>query len=246
MRRLLIADAEGVFGNALKKHLQGQYLVQLCRDGTQCLEQISKFDPDIALIDISLPGTDGLTVIRALRDSGRNTKVVAISGYTGEYALSVLESLGVAYIFSKPCDLGAVINCIRDVDRQIQNADGWCLEDEAERLLLSLGFRMGRARYQCTMDALCIKYRDFHCATTKELYPALAKKYNSNPKQVEKAIRDAIHSAWQHGNRSLWALYFMPKAGATDVCPSNDEFLARMAKALMCKARLKLPLVDEM
>ena len=246
MLRLLIADAEGIFGCALQKRLQGQYLVQLCRDGTQCLEKIGAFDPDIMLIDISLPGTDALTVIRTLRASGRNIQVVAISGYTGEYALSVLESLGVAYIFSKPCDLGAVIGCIRDISRQIQNAEDWSLETEADRLLLSLGFPVGRAGYPYTIDALCIKYRDFHCSTTKELYPDLAKEFNSNAKQVEKAIRDVIHSAWENGNRSVWNLYFPPSANAQTRCPGNDEFLARMAKALMCKARLKLPLAEEM
>lgn len=240
MRRLLIADAEGVFGSALKKRLQGQYLVKLCQNGTQCLEQISKFDPDIALIDVSLPGTDGLTVIRALCASGRDIKVIAVSGFTGEYALSALESLGVAYIFTKPCDLGAVAACVRDMDRQIENADSWCLEIEADRLLLTMGFSVGRSSYQYTLDALCMKYRNFRCATTKELYPALAKQYHSNVKQVEKAIRDSIRSAWGHGNRSLWHLYF------PNGCPGNDEFLARMAKALMCKERLKLPLADEM
>ena len=246
MLRLLIADAEGIFGSTLKKRLQGQYLVQLCRNGTDCLEQISKFDPDIALIDVSLPGTDGLTVIRALCASGRDVKVVAISGYTAEYVLSALESLGVSYIFSKPCDLGAVASCIRDIDRQIQGADGWTLEVEADRLLLAMGFSVGRPAYQCTVDALCMKYRDFRCATTKELYPDLAKKYNSNTKQVEKAIRDMIHRAWKNGNRSLWNLYFPPREGTEARCPGNDEFIARMAKALMCKTRLRLPFVEEM
>lgn len=246
MRRLLIAEAEGVFSGALKKHLQAHYQIRLCSDGTKCLEHIVKFDPDILLIDLSLSGTDGLNVIRNLRASGRDTKVVAISGYTGEFVLAALEALGVEYVFSKPCDLGAVAGCIRDIERKLENADGWCLEEEVDRLLLPLGFRMGRGGYQCTVDALCIKYMDFHCATTKELYPSLAKKYRSNVKQVEKAIRDAIHSAWHHGNQSLWKLYFAPRNGEESYCPGNDEFIARMAKALMCKTRLKLPFVEEM
>ena len=246
MRRLLIAEAESVFSGALKKHLQSHYQIRLCSDGTKCLEHIVKFDPDILLIDLSLSGTDGLNVIRSLRASGRDTKVVAISGYTGEYVLAALETLDVEYAFSKPCDLGAVAGCIRDIERKLENADDWCLEEEVDRLLLPLGFRMGRGGYQCTVDALCIKYMDFHCATTKELYPALAKKYRSNVKQVEKAIRDAIRSAWHHGNQSLWRLYFAPRNGEESYCPGNDEFIARMAKALMCKTRLKLPFVEEM
>ncbi len=246
MHRLLIADATEVFGNALKKQLQGRYLIQTCCDGTAALDKISDFDPDILLIDLRLPGADSLTVIRSLRSSGRNTKVVVMSGYTGEYVLSALESMGVEYVFSKPCDLGAVVCCIRDLGRQICRAEGWDLESEADRLLLSLGFRMGRTAYQCTFDALCMKYEHFYCGTTKELYPAVAKKHGGNAKQVEKAIRDAIHAAWAASNQSLWKLYFAPKADAETYCPSNDEFLSRMAKALMCRQRLKLPFAGEM
>lgn len=242
MRRLLIAESTEIFGKALKKQLQDRYLVQLCRNGAAVLDLVSSFDPDILLIDLRLPGEDSLSVLRALRSSGRNIKVVAMSGYTGEFVLSALESLGVEYVFSKPCDLGAVVSCIRDLDI----AAAWDLENEADRLLLSLGFRMGRTAYQCTFDALCLKYENFHCGTTKELYPAVAKKHGTNAKQVEKAIRDAIRAAWNTGNQSLWKLYFIPKADGNAYCPSNDEFLSRMAKALMCGKRLKLPFVGEL
>lgn len=241
MLRLLIADTAEVFDKTLKKQLQDQYLVEICSDGTEAIERIIDFEPDILLTDLRLPGTDGLSVIRALRASGRDTRVLVISGYTGDYALSVLESLNVDYVFAKPCDLGAVLCTIQDISLQICCADQWCLENEADRILMSIGFRMGRIGYACTCDAVCMKYENFDCGTTKELYPTIAKKHGGNPKQVEKAIRDAIKHAWNTGNRSLWKLYFPPKRDGEVYCPSNDEFLARMAKTLMCGKRIKLP-----
>lgn len=241
MLRLLIADATAVFADALTKQLRAQYLVEICQDGTETLEKIHGFDPDILLIDLRLPGTDGLSVIRALRASGRDTKVVVMSGYMGQSILGALESLQVDYVFSKPCDLGAVFACIRDLSMQIGNAICTSLEAEADCLLLSLGFRMGRTAYACTHDALCMKYGNFNCGTTKELYPAVAKRQGGNSKQVEKAIRDAIRVAWSTGNKSIWKLYFPPKGNGEAYCPSNDEFLARMAKALMSGRRLRLP-----
>ena len=241
MLRLLIADTAEVFDNALKSQLQGQYLVEICDDGIQTIEKIANFDPDILLLDLCLPGTDGISVIRALRASGRDTKVLVMSGYTGEYALAVLESLGVDYVFPKPCDFGAVLCTIRDVSLQIACQDRWDLENEVDRLLLSLGFRMGKTAYQCTFDAICMRYEDFDCPATKVLYPAVAKKNGGNANQVEKAIRDAIKVAWRTGNRSLWKLYFPPKQDGELCCPTNDEFLARMVKALMCGKRLRLP-----
>ncbi len=245
MLRLLIADSSDMFANALKKKLQSQYLVKVCCDGNQTLNALTTFDPDILLMDLRLSGTDGLTVIRALRDSGRNTKVLVMSGYVADYTLSILESLGVSYVFSKPCDVASVMCSIRDVSNQLLGGGDWCLENEVDRILLSLGFRMGRTQYACTFDALCLKYENFHCATTKEIYPAVAKMENGNAKQVEKAIRDAIKVAWSTGNQALWKLYFQPKDGEISYCPSNDEFLCRMAKALMCGKRLRLPYVEE-
>lgn len=243
MLRLLVADSSDILANALKSQLQGQCLIEVCNNGTDALEAISTFDPDILLIDLRLSGTDSLTVIRALHDSGRNTKVLAMSGYVGEYALSVLDTLGVTHVFSKPCDLSAVVCCIKDVGMRLKSGEGWNLENEADRLLLSFGFRMGRIGYACTFDALCLKYENFQWGTTKELYPVVAKKQNGNVKQVEKAIRDAIHVAWSTGNQSLWNLYFQPR-GEEAYCPSNDEFLSRMAKALMCGKRMRLPYAE--
>lgn len=240
MLRLLIADATMVFADALKKQLRAQYLVETCQDGAEVLEKIREFDPDILLTDLRLPGVDGLSVIRALRASGRDTKVVVMSGYIGQSVLGVLEAMQVDYVFSKPCDLGAVSACIRDLSAQIGNGCA-SLEDEADCLLLSLGFRIERTAYPCVHDALCMKYENFYCGTTKELYPAVAKRQGGNSKRVEKAIRDAIHATWSSGNKSLWKLYFQPKGDGEAYCPSNDEFLARMAKALMSGRRLRLP-----
>ena len=243
MLRLLIADSSDVFASALKKQLQSQYLIKFCSDGNKALKAINTFEPDILLVDLRLAGADSLTIIRALQDSGRNTKVIAISGYVGEYALNVLASLGVTHVFAKPCDVASVICCIRDLGNSILSGSDWCLENEADRLLLSLGFRMGRIGYACCFDALCLKYTNFSWGTTKELYPEVAKMQGGNVKQVEKAIRDAIHVAWSTGNQSLWNLYFQPK-GTESYCPTNDEFLSRMAKALMCGKRMRLPYVE--
>ena len=241
MLRLLIADTAEVFDDALKTHLQDQYLVEICADGRQAIEKIADFDPDILLLDLCLPSADGISVIRALRTAGYNTKLLVMSGYAGEYILSVLESLSVDYVFSKPCDLGTVLCAIRDISLRIMCKDQWDVENEIDRLLLPFGFRMSKTSYQCIFDAVYMKYENFDCPTTKVIYPAVAKKNGGNALQVEKAIRDSIKAAWNTGNRSLWKLYFPAKQGGEFRCPTNDEFLARMAKALMSGKRLRLP-----
>ena len=243
--RLLIADSSDLLASALTKQLKSQFLVKFCDNGDKTLAAINSFDPDILLIDLRLTGTDSLTIIRALGNSGRNVKILVTAGFAGDHTLSLLETLGVMRVFIKPCDVASVVCAVRDVANQIENGDEWNLPNEVDRLLLSLGFRMGRTAYACTFDALCMKFENFELATTKEVYPAVAKKYGGNTKQVEKAIRDAIKTAWSTSNQNLWKLYFQPKADEEAYCPSNDEFLCRMAKALMCGKRLRLPYVEK-
>lgn len=241
MRRLLIADAAGEFGETLQKQLQDLFLIEICHTGEAALELFSDFDPDILLLDLQMPGVDGLSLLHSLRTSGRTAKIVVVSNHFGDPALAALERYGVSQAFRKPCALSGVVACIRELGFQSENADSPCLEMEVDRLLLSFGLRMGPDRYRTTFEALCLKYENCDASVTKEIYPFLAKKYGSNDKQVEKAIRDAIKAAWERGNRSVWKLYFPPGRDGALHCPGNDEFLTRLAKALRYRSVYKLP-----
>ena len=68
---------------------------------------------------------------------------------------------------------------------------------------------------------------------TKELYPAVARQCNSpSGSCVEHSIRKAIHTAWEHGDRSLWRKYFPPGPRGQVPCPSNKAFISRMAELI--------------
>ena len=242
MLRLLIADSSDVFAESINKQLNSQFHILSCMDGDDALAAIRSFEPDILLIDLRLSGTDSLTLIRAVRNSGQNFRIIVTSGFLSECTVSMLQELNVSYLFLKPCDIGSIICTIREIASQIDTGIGWELDNEIDRLLFSLGFHMGRISYTCMFEALRMKYLDYNLATTKEVYPAIAKKHGSNANQVEKAIRDAIKCAWKVGNHKLWDLYFLPINGESQR-PGNDEFLSRMAKALYCGKLKKLPIM---
>ena len=240
MRRLLIAESTGELGKALNSRLCDSMQVEICRDGDEALRYISVFEPDIMLLDLQLAGVDSLSVLHALRTSGRTTKIVVITNYIGQWELGALERLGVSQVFRKPCALGRLVVCIRELEHP-QDSENWYLGLEADRLLLSLGMKMGRMAYRCAFDALCLKYAHYDAPVTKEIYPVIAKRYGGNIKQVEKAIRDAIKTAWEQGNQSIWRLYFPPGRDGELHCPGNDEFLSRLARALLHRSDMKLP-----
>ena len=69
-------------------------------------------------------------------------------------------------------------------------------------------------------------------AVTKLLYPAVAKLYSSTPSRVERAIRHAIETAWQRGNKKYLSEYFGCTVQTQRGKPTNSEFIAMVADKL--------------
>lgn len=243
MHRLLIADSGGMLGKTIEKQLRDLFLIETCDDGEQALDLIYRFEPDIILLDLQLPVIRGLDVLQMLRSVGLDTKVIAITTLTDDYICRALGELQVSNLFLKPCVVGTVTACICDISYQLHNGQqgDWCVENETDRILLTLGFRMGPARYAYVYDAVLCKYRDPAGYVTKCLYPKVAKHFGGTASQVEKAIRDAIKDAWKNGNRAVWQMYFPPDKDGEIPCPSNEVFLARVANVLQQKTRQKRP-----
>ena len=242
MLRLLIADGDEIFVGAVCKQLKNGYLIRTCHDGGETLGLIESFEPDIILLDTMLPVVDSICVLRSLRASGRTSKVLALSRSITDYALSQMQELGVSCVIPKPCTVGAVVSHIHSMGFQLEHPGlgGWCVENEIDNILLSLGFRLGPSRYFCTVQAILIKYQNLNAEMMKVVYPTVAKGCSGNVLQVEKAIRDAIKDAYKNGDKRLWRMYFLPRRGNAPY-PSNDEFISRIADCLIHKTRIKKP-----
>ncbi|HCL50205.1 MAG TPA: sporulation transcription factor Spo0A, partial [Clostridiaceae bacterium] len=75
-------------------------------------------------------------------------------------------------------------------------------------------------------------------AVTKELYPAIAKKYNTTASRVERAIRHAIEVAWSRGEIDTINKVFGYTVHNDKGKPTNSEFIAMVADKLRLKAKL--------
>ena len=102
MCRILIADASDAFANALGKQLKQFANVELCHEGKHLLESVRKFQPDVLLIDLMLPGCDPIAILHSLRTSGSTVQIVAISTATSEAMLRLLVEYGVIRVVLKP------------------------------------------------------------------------------------------------------------------------------------------------
>lgn len=101
------------------------------------------------------------------------------------------------------------------------------------RLLLELGFQAQQLGYRYLREAVWIACEDSGCMTagvTKLLYPEIAKRFATTDKQVERAIRNSIETAWIKGSRAAWENLCVDSEDEDR--PTNSEMILLLAKAV--------------
>lgn len=97
----LIAEDEALFRDALVEMLQQEWpeldLVAICEDGAAALEALSDVTPDIAFLDIRMPGLTGLEVAAAMSEVSPTTRIVFVTAYD-QYAIDAFEKGAVDYL----------------------------------------------------------------------------------------------------------------------------------------------------
>lgn len=123
-KKILIIEDEYYFRQALKKYI-GQYPeeFEVCgeaRNGCDGLDCLMELRPDIALVDITMPLKDGISLIRDARKSGCDTKIIILTGYGEfEYAKQAIQ-LGVQDYLLKPLQSKELYESLKKVGTSIE------------------------------------------------------------------------------------------------------------------------------
>lgn len=101
-KRVVIADDESIIRLDLKEILEGDgYLVVgEAATGDDALEMIRALKPDLALLDVKMPGIDGIEVARAVK--GGSTKVVLLTAFSQRALIENAREAGVVAYLVKP------------------------------------------------------------------------------------------------------------------------------------------------
>jgi len=101
------------------------------------------------------------------------------------------------------------------------------------RHMQTLGMSSSLDGYKQLRVGIPMYHRNPRQMVCKELYPAIAKAYQwKDPRKVEHSMRSAIQSAWRHRDNGVWSVYFPPKDNGDIPCPSNKQFISRIAELL--------------
>ncbi|MDH5393531.1 MAG: response regulator [Gammaproteobacteria bacterium] len=118
MKYILAADDEAINRDIIEEILEDDYEVKCVEDGAECIESIKSRIPDLLLLDVGMPGMDGLEVCRVLRQSQatKDLPIFLLSGYAAKEDISSGLEAGADQYISKPFSplelQQAVQNCL--------------------------------------------------------------------------------------------------------------------------------------
>ena len=101
--RVLVVDDEASIRDLLAKTLAlAEYEVDVSADGHSAIERMRLYSYDLLIIDLKMPGIDGLTVIREAKRYKSDLPVLIITGFSTESSAIEAVNLGVAGYLTKP------------------------------------------------------------------------------------------------------------------------------------------------
>lgn len=116
--RVLIADDHPVFRAGLRQVIEttsGLKVVAEAEDGTMALERVRAHQPDVAVLDVDMPGLDGFEVVRALRQEKLNVEVVFLTMHKDEDIFNEAMNIAVRGYVVKDSAVTDIVASIRAV-----------------------------------------------------------------------------------------------------------------------------------
>jgi DNA-binding response OmpR family regulator len=114
-RRVLIVEDEPALRLSYERHFQPRYELVFASTGAEALVKLGEEPPDVAVLDMRLPDTDGVDLLRRIRETHPTLPVIITTAYMSiEPQLKVLDLPHSAYIL-KPFrldELGARIDAV--------------------------------------------------------------------------------------------------------------------------------------
>lgn len=257
MMRILVVDNNVELCSILAEFFDNQpdmETVGVAYDGEEALEKLEALQPDVMILDITMPHLDGIGVLErmATMNLKQRPHIIVLTAFSRDELVVRLTELGVDYFVVKPFNLSMLADRVRefvkedheptvrestpqDISRYQKNT-----RESAEKQIIKILHEMGVPPhfkgFTYLRDAvlMCQSRGYVGGALTKEIYPALAEKYNATIGGVEAAIRNAVVAAWENGNPEYISALCGSHRG--DRIPTNSLIIAKLAEEISVAA----------
>lgn len=265
--KVLITDDNFEFGKNLEMFLNEEEdleVVGIARNGGEAVDAILEFSPDIVLLDVIMPKLDGIGVLEKLNAMNLEKRPIYImlSGVGQDQITQRAIMLGAEYYIIKPFDIKVLIKRIKDIKNNQIEVDPKKMEfreikapyvtipnkidpkDGVEAVVTNLIHEIGVPAhikgYQYLREAIIMVVNDIDTINqiTKLLYPEIARKFQTTPSRVERAIRHAIEVAWARSKSDTIESIFGYTVSAARGKPTNSEFIAMISDKLRLELKI--------
>ncbi len=221
-------------------------VVATVSDGTEIADAVRESRPNILVMDIIMPRRDGFMALEELSEMEEELrpKVIVLTGLARDDFIMRAIQLGASYYMVKPFDMHLLYSRILEIAGEPvavaadSTPDGAAPEESADQritnLFLTLGIPAHIKGYQYLREAvlMVLDNRDVINRITKELYPGIARRFDTSASKVERAMRHAIEVAWSRGRLdTVNHMYGCKVFDAMDK-PTNGEFISCVAEKI--------------
>jgi two-component system, OmpR family, alkaline phosphatase synthesis response regulator PhoP len=140
--KILVVDDEKTLLNTIRVYLEQEgYAVETATDGPAALHTFRAFEPDLVVLDIMLPGIDGLEVLRQLRQSS-NVYVIMLTAKADETDKIVGLTVGADDYVTKPFSPRELVARVKAALRRLGGESGSKTEQVSRQLRLDADARL--------------------------------------------------------------------------------------------------------
>jgi CheY-like chemotaxis protein len=121
--KVLLVDDERDFVEALSERLQMRdYSSAVVYGGEEALSIVEEDEPEVMVLDLKMPGIDGLEVLRRVKEKHPNVEVIVLTGHGSEDVARLCAELGACAYLEKPVDIEKLTQAMQEAHRKVRQS----------------------------------------------------------------------------------------------------------------------------
>ncbi|MCC5816009.1 MAG: response regulator transcription factor [Leptospira sp.] len=128
--RILVVDDEEDIADLIKVNLEGEgYRVDACHNGLEVLSKVERFQPNLIILDLMLPGIGGMDLCKKIKEAYSHIPVIMVTAKTGETDVVLGLELGADDYIKKPFSIRELTARVRTALRRAN------LQEELDKMI---------------------------------------------------------------------------------------------------------------
>lgn len=239
--RVMLIDEDVNHINAVEEYFSSSSSVNVVKAISNRDEAMSSIteEYDVLVVNLLLSGCLCSLILSKMKELGINRKVIITSEYVSPDMMMQINSYQPNYFLKKPYSCSELERVVASIYFKENKNSNNTIKLKITDMLHNLGIPSNIKGYSYIRDGIEMMYNDTSMmgAITKELYPRLARSYETTSSRVERAIRHAIEISWSRGDYDYMEELFGNSVDCDKSKPTNGEFIVTLADRLKLEDR---------